>query len=74
MSNKKKRRDRFLKSLREKYRDSNNPLNIYPTNMADSEFIDIMVKYFLGEDYYISDPVSPGQANVLLAYEIISRN
>lgn len=42
--------------------------------MTNTDFIKIITKYFLGENFYISDPLSPGQANVIVAYEIISKN
>lgn len=71
---KNKRREKFLKKLRDKYQDHNNLENIYPTSMTDAEFVKLITDYFLGEFYYIEDPVSHGQANVIVAYEIISKN
>ena len=74
MSNKKKRQEEFLKKLRNKYRDHDDLDNLYPTSMTDADFIKIITEYFLGENFYIADPLSPGQANVIMAYEIISNN
>lgn len=75
MTNKKKKRqEEFLKKLRYKYRDHDDLDNFYPTSMTDSDFIKIITEYFLGEKFYIADPLPPGQANVIIAYEIISNN
>lgn len=75
MTNKKKKRqEEFLKKLRDKYRDHDDLDNVYPISMTDSDFIKIITEYFLGEKFYIADPLSPGQANVIIAYEIISNN
>lgn len=74
MPSKSKRRAEFLKKLRSKYQDHDNPENIYPASMTDAEFVQLITDYFLGEFYYIGDPVSHGQANVIVAYEIISKN
>ena len=74
MSNKKKRQEEFLTKLRDKYRDHDDLDNFYPTSMTDADFIKIITEYFLGENFYIADPLSPGQANVIIAYEIISNN
>ena len=74
MSNNKKKQEEFLKKLRDKYRDHDDLDNFYPTSMTDADFIKIITEYFLGENFYIADPLSPGQANVIMAYEIISNN
>ena len=49
-------------------------MKYYPMEMTDHEFRDLIVKYFLGDNYCIADPVSHGQENTIIAYEIISRN
>jgi len=66
-----KRQQKFLDKLYANYTDTN---NIYPKSMSDSEFIKLITDYFLGEDYYIASPVSQGQANVIIAIEIIRSN
>ena len=75
MTNKKKKRqEEFLKKLRYKYQDHHYLDNFYPSSITDPDFIKIITEYFLGEKFYIADPLSPGQANVIIAYEIISNN
>lgn len=66
-----KRRKEFLNKLMNNYSDSN---NIYPKGMSDEEFIKFIASYFLGENYYIADPISHNQANTIIAKEIISNN
>lgn len=44
-----------------------------PSTDAQDAF-NILVDHFLGEDFYIVDPVNNGQANTVLVYEILLRN
>lgn len=67
------RRTKFLKKIEDKYINGNGD-SIYPKSMTDEEFIKLMIEYFLGKNYYITDPISHGQANVIIAREIISNN
>lgn len=72
--NKKSRekREKFLKMIWDKYGNDPN-YNIYPEPMTDREFVQIMLDYFLGEDYYVADPLGHGQINTIIACEIISK-
>lgn len=71
----KQRQEKFLNALRLKYaKQETNEVLSYPMGMTDHEFRDFIVKYFLGDNYCIADPVSHGQENTIIAYEIISRN
>ena len=71
----KQRQEKFLNALRLKYaKQDTNEVLFYPMGMTDHEFRDLIVKYFLGDNYCIADPVSYGQENTIIAYEIISRN
>lgn len=71
--NKKSRekREKFLQMIENKYMYESE--NIYPEPMTDREFVQIMLDYFLGEDYYIADPLGHGQINTIVACEIISK-
>ena len=69
--NKKKRREKFLQMIENKYMYESE--NIYPEPMTDREFVQIMLDYFLGENYYVADPLGHEQINTIIAYEIISR-
>ena len=69
--NKKKRREKFLQIIENKYMYESE--NIYPEPMTDREFVQIMLDYFLGENYYVADPISHKQVNTVVACEIISK-
>lgn len=80
------RRNRFLTAMEEIYGDDkiNSPLlnlskededtNLYLSGMTDREFRDVMIRYFLGDNYYIVDPISDTQVTTIAAYEIIKNN
>lgn len=71
--NKNKKREKFIKMILDKY--GNDPdYNIYPESMTDAEFVQIMLDYFLGKDYYVADPLGHGQINTIVACEIISKH
>lgn len=71
----KQRQEKFLNVLRLKYaKQETNEVLFYPIGMTGNEFRDLIVKYFLGDNYCIADPVSYGQKNTIIAYEIISKN
>ena len=70
--NKKKKREKFLQMIENKYMYESE--NIYPEPMTDKEFVQIMLDYFLGEDYYIADPIGHEQINTIIACEIISKH
>lgn len=71
--NKKSRekREKFLQMIENKYMYESE--NIYPESMTDREFVQIMLDYFLGEDYYVADPLGHGQINTVVVCEIISK-
>lgn len=80
------KRNRFLTAIEEIYGDEKiiSPLpnlskedgntNLYLHGMNDREFRDVMIRYFLGDNYYIVDPVSDAQVTTIAAYEIIKHN
>ena len=71
----KQRQEKFLNALRLKYaKQETDEVLFYPMGMTDHECGDLIVKYLLGDNYCIADPVSYGQKNTIIAYEIISRN
>ncbi len=66
-----KRQDLFLHAIQatKEPRDG----NLYPEPMSDREFREIMISYFLGDDWYVVDPLTQDQANTEAAYEIVER-
>jgi len=65
-----RRQRRYLDVISKKYYDSS---NIFPKPMTDKEFRRLMTNYFLGENWYQPNPVSPAQCNVYIATEIITK-
>ena len=62
----------ILKALDEKY--GNDPkVNLYPKPMTDSKALKILTGYFLGKDWYVADPLSPEQVNVIMVRDIIRK-
>ncbi len=47
--------------------------NIFPKGITDKEALDILKDFFLGEDFYIVNPVSPSQANVYIVDNILNK-
>lgn len=70
MSKKKKRQQDFLNKILNKTILED---NIFPDATSDREFVSTIVDYFLGEDYYVINPVTQGQANTYMLCEIIER-
>lgn len=46
-------------------------LNVPLKEMTKEEGFDLLCDYFLGDDYYIADPVSQTQANAIMVDDII---
>lgn len=66
-----KKQDLFLRAIRSTKESQEN--NVYPKPMSDTEFREIMIAYFLGNGWYIADPLLQEQVNTEAAYEIIKR-
>lgn len=62
------RREHYLNMINEKYHD---PGNIFPKPITNEDFIRIVHEYLLGEDFYVVNPVSHGQALVEILLAII---
>jgi len=43
-------------------------------NTTAQEALDALREHFLGEDWFITDPVGGRQANTIIVYEILKRN
>lgn len=66
-----KRQEKYVDKIMEEYKL---PGNLYSRGMTDKEFRDLMCSYFLGEGYYITDPISDSQCTTIIALEIIAKN
>ena len=45
--------------------------NIYCTGITEREFINFSIKYLLGEDWYVADPLGHDQVNQFALEEIL---
>lgn len=47
--------------------------NLFPEPITEKQALEVLQNFFLGEDFYIVDSVSPGQANVYIVDAIMSK-
>ena len=47
--------------------------NIYPDGISAEEALDVLREFFLGEDWYVSDPLPSKQVNVYIVDDILSK-
>ena len=58
----------FIKEKESKREDKD---NIYCTGITDREFVNFIIDYLLGEDWYTADPLSHNQINQVALEEIL---
>ena len=58
----------FIKEKESKREDKG---NIFCTGITDREFVDFIINYLLGEDWYTADPLSHNQINQVALEEIL---
>lgn len=66
-----KKQDLFLKAIRSTKESQGD--SVYPKPMSDAEFREILIAYFLGNDWCIADPLPQEQVNTKAAHEIVKR-
>lgn len=66
-----KRQDLFLKAIQATKGPSGD--NFIPKPMSDAEFRELIIAYFLGENWYVALSMTQEQSNSEAAYEIIAR-
>lgn len=59
--------------LEEKYANRKDKDNIYGVGISDTEFREFAVKYLLGEDWYVTDPLSQSQVNEIALDTILRK-
>lgn len=59
----------FIKEKESKREDKD---NIYCTGITDREFVHFIIKYLLGEDWYVVDPLGHDQINQIALEEILN--
>lgn len=60
----------FIKDKERKREDKN---NIFCTGITDREFVHFAIKYLLGEDWYIVDPLGHEQINQVALETILCK-
>ena len=60
----------FIKEKESKREDKG---NIYCTGITDREFVHFIIKYLLGEDWYVVDPLGHEQINQIALEEILDK-
>ena len=60
----------FIKDKENKREDKD---NIFCTGITDREFVYFAIRYLLGEDWYVSDPLGRKQINQVALEEILNK-
>ena len=63
----------FNELLIQKKIDMHDEDNIFPAPTSDAEGLNILIKHFLGDNWYIVDPLSHKQVNSVAIYEILEK-
>jgi hypothetical protein len=59
--------------LQKKYAERRDKGNMYGVGISDAEFRKFIIKYLLGDDWYVSDPLGPTQINEIALHEILEK-
>ena len=57
----------------ERYENREDKDNIFGVGISDAEFRQFMIKYLLGDDWYVVDPLGQTQINEIALYEILEK-
>lgn len=63
--------DNYTDFIKDKERKREDKDNIYCTGITDREFIAFIIKYLLGDDWYVIDPLGNNQINQFALEEIL---
>lgn len=61
----------YIDFILEKEKNRDDKDNIYCTGISDEEFIYFAIKYLLGDDWYVVDPLGHNQINQVALEEIL---
>lgn len=59
--------------MKEKYDNREDKGNIFGVGITDAEFRAFAIKYLLGENWYVVDPLGQNQINEIALYEILEK-
>ena len=57
----------------ERYKNREDKDNMFGVGVSDEEFREIIIDYFLGEDWYVVDPIGQTQVNEIALYKILEK-
>lgn len=57
----------------EKYSNREDKNNIYGVGICDANFRHFIISYLLGDDWYVTDPISQEQVNEIALREILEK-
>ena len=57
----------------EKYRNREDKDNMYGVGICDANFRHFIINYLLGDDWYVTDPISQEQVNEVALCEILKK-
>ena len=61
----------YIDFIKEKESKREDKENIYCTGITDREFVNFIINYLLGEDWYTADPLGHDQINQVALEEIL---
>ena len=62
----------YIDFNQEKEKNREDKDNIYCTGISDREFVNFAIKYLLGDDWYVVDPLGHEQINQVALEEILT--
>ena len=62
----------YIDFIKEKEKNREDKDNIYCTGISDREFVNFAIKYLLGDNWYVSDPLGYEQINQVALEEILT--
>ena len=62
----------YIDFILEKEKNRDDKDNIYCTGISDREFVIFAIKYLLGDDWYVTDPLGHEQINQIALEEILT--
>ena len=61
----------YIDFIKDKERKREDKDNIYCTGITAEEFVHFAIKYLLGDDWYVADPLGHNQINQVALEEIL---
>lgn len=62
----------YIDFIQEKENNREDKDNIYCTGISDREFVNFAIKYLLGDNWYVNDPLGHEQINQVALEEILT--